>query len=261
MCAVWDDWFNLYCFFSFCPKSYCSFSFILCLLLFSRKDQDVLSELIATQKTQNFCITFVQCRPNVFDVGPTLFKCYVIYVAAAAVPPSKGKQDNAVAAASAEHDQPLRHLWWLLLMFYMISIYIIHQVATKTVLTLAHRFPNCVRRWHSFDPKLGPCFVIGSVDVSTDAQDFYCLNTYWVCCKSPFFGHVAKMFRSFPEYLSGKIGEQDEFHQSSRYVFMFPPISTSKRRCKIVGRYICNVISFHPACIQILCHVLHFTRV
>ena len=70
-----------------------------------------------------------------------------------------------------------------------------------------------------------------------------------------------KMFRSFPEHLSGKIGEQDEFHQSSRYVFMFPPISTSKRRCKIVGRYICNVISLHPACIQILCHVLHFTRV
>ena len=22
------------------------------------------------------CITFVQCRPNVFDVGPTLYKCY-----------------------------------------------------------------------------------------------------------------------------------------------------------------------------------------
>ena len=29
-----------------------------------------------SQQTQNFCITFVQRRPNVFDVGPTLYKCY-----------------------------------------------------------------------------------------------------------------------------------------------------------------------------------------
>ena len=28
------------------------------------------------QKTQNICITFVQHRPNVFDGGPTLYKCY-----------------------------------------------------------------------------------------------------------------------------------------------------------------------------------------
>ena len=28
------------------------------------------------QQTQNICITFVQRRPNVFDVGPTLYKCY-----------------------------------------------------------------------------------------------------------------------------------------------------------------------------------------
>ena len=26
--------------------------------------------------TQNICITFVQCWTNVFDVGPTLYKCY-----------------------------------------------------------------------------------------------------------------------------------------------------------------------------------------
>ena len=30
----------------------------------------------AAQKTQNICITFVQCRTNVEDVGPTLYKCY-----------------------------------------------------------------------------------------------------------------------------------------------------------------------------------------
>ena len=28
-----------------------------------------------TQRTQNISITFVQRRPNVFDVGPTLYKC------------------------------------------------------------------------------------------------------------------------------------------------------------------------------------------
>ena len=30
----------------------------------------------AYTKTQNICIQFVQRRPNVFDVGPTLLKCY-----------------------------------------------------------------------------------------------------------------------------------------------------------------------------------------
>ena len=28
------------------------------------------------QQTQSICITFVQRRPNVFDVGPTLYKYY-----------------------------------------------------------------------------------------------------------------------------------------------------------------------------------------
>ena len=31
---------------------------------------------LSSQKTQNVCITFIQRRPNVFDVGPTLYKCY-----------------------------------------------------------------------------------------------------------------------------------------------------------------------------------------
>ena len=29
-----------------------------------------------TNKDKTFVITFVQRRPNVFDVGPTLYKCY-----------------------------------------------------------------------------------------------------------------------------------------------------------------------------------------
>ena len=36
----------------------------------------VLHKKATSQQTQNICITFVQCRPNVFDVGPTLYKCY-----------------------------------------------------------------------------------------------------------------------------------------------------------------------------------------
>ena len=31
-----------------------------------------------TQQTQNICITFVQCRTKVFDVGPTLYKWYAL---------------------------------------------------------------------------------------------------------------------------------------------------------------------------------------
>ena len=31
---------------------------------------------IHTQQTQSMCIPFVQRRPNVFDVVPTLYKCY-----------------------------------------------------------------------------------------------------------------------------------------------------------------------------------------
>ena len=34
------------------------------------------SQHLVTQQTQNICITFIQRRPNVFDVGPTLHKCY-----------------------------------------------------------------------------------------------------------------------------------------------------------------------------------------
>ena len=32
--------------------------------------------MIVAQQTQNFFITFVQRRPNAFDSGPTLYKCY-----------------------------------------------------------------------------------------------------------------------------------------------------------------------------------------
>ena len=36
----------------------------------------ILKMLFTFQQTQNICIKFIQRRPNVFDVGPALYKCY-----------------------------------------------------------------------------------------------------------------------------------------------------------------------------------------
>ena len=33
-------------------------------------------ENLNSQQTQSICITFIQLRLKVFDVGPTLYKCY-----------------------------------------------------------------------------------------------------------------------------------------------------------------------------------------
>ena len=35
-----------------------------------------LQSRAVSQQTQNICITFIQRRPNVFDVVPTLHKCH-----------------------------------------------------------------------------------------------------------------------------------------------------------------------------------------
>ena len=40
------------------------------------RTRDHLTFQVGTQQTQNICITFVQRRPNIFDVGPTLCNCY-----------------------------------------------------------------------------------------------------------------------------------------------------------------------------------------
>ena len=34
----------------------------------------MLRESPPAQQTQNICITFIHCQPNVLDVGPTLYK-------------------------------------------------------------------------------------------------------------------------------------------------------------------------------------------
>ena len=40
-------------------------------------DRDAKDFLVTvSQQTLNFCIIYVQRRPNVFDVGPTLYKCH-----------------------------------------------------------------------------------------------------------------------------------------------------------------------------------------
>ena len=43
---------------------------------FSQHLRHWLTVELRSQQTQNICITFIQRRPNVFDVGPTLYKCY-----------------------------------------------------------------------------------------------------------------------------------------------------------------------------------------
>ena len=47
----------------------------LAVLLYRPKVLDRYCEY-SFQQTQNISITFLQRRPNVFDVGPTLHKCY-----------------------------------------------------------------------------------------------------------------------------------------------------------------------------------------
>ena len=38
--------------------------------------QKLQSRVRHPRKTQNICITFIRRQPHVFDVGPTLYKCY-----------------------------------------------------------------------------------------------------------------------------------------------------------------------------------------
>ena len=46
------------------------------LIFFTFMAIGLLAREINSRQTRNNCITFVQRRPNVFDVGPTLYKCY-----------------------------------------------------------------------------------------------------------------------------------------------------------------------------------------
>ena len=41
--------------------------------------QRLVAEL--SQQTKYICITFIQRRPNIFDVGPALYKCYTFFCA------------------------------------------------------------------------------------------------------------------------------------------------------------------------------------
>ena len=45
-------------------------------IIYNTASKNCMTRLLPSQLTQNICITFVQRRPNVFDVGPTLYKCY-----------------------------------------------------------------------------------------------------------------------------------------------------------------------------------------
>ena len=45
--------------------------------------QPATISLHTTQQTQNICITYIQRRPNVFDIGPALpimlYTCFMVY--------------------------------------------------------------------------------------------------------------------------------------------------------------------------------------
>ena len=44
-----------------------------------KKQEEILADnavIYCNHFAQNICITFIQRRPNVFDAGPTLYKCY-----------------------------------------------------------------------------------------------------------------------------------------------------------------------------------------
>ena len=41
--------------------------------------RSVFAGYSASQQTQTICITFQQRRPNVFEVGPTLYRCYTMF--------------------------------------------------------------------------------------------------------------------------------------------------------------------------------------
>ena len=49
------------------------------------------------QQTHSICITFVQRRPNVFDVGPTLYKCYTNVLCLLGCQTIKHDRDNVFA--------------------------------------------------------------------------------------------------------------------------------------------------------------------
>ena len=71
-CALGDTTWHILDFIVVSP-----FQVTVCQTIFlSNHLQDSTDIHIQSQQTQNICITFIQRRPNVFDVGPTLYKCY-----------------------------------------------------------------------------------------------------------------------------------------------------------------------------------------
>ena len=74
------------------------------------------------QETQSICITFIQRRSNVFDVGPTLYKCYTNIL----------------------WDDTTFILWWL---------------SVQNVTYLACRTPPTINRW-IYNPGIAFCVIV-----------------------------------------------------------------------------------------------------
>ena len=79
-----------------------------------------LSSVVLSQQLQNICITFVQPRPNVLDVGPTLYKCYtnILCLLWSCYHNSKRScyHNSKLPSVSPEHCNIL-HWWCSLLIF------------------------------------------------------------------------------------------------------------------------------------------------
>ena len=95
----------------------------------------VVDTIIHSQQTQNICITFVQRRPNVFDVDPTLYKYYtkcLLFTRICTKPNSKcdGK------SVDSEDEHILENNF--------------KYVDCFDVLNVVLMFAQCRRRWSSF---------------------------------------------------------------------------------------------------------------
>ena len=62
---------------------------------------------LSTQQTQNICVAFVQHRPNVFDVGPKLYKCYTNVLYLLATGSLLGHPFNSASIVSCQNTYPL----------------------------------------------------------------------------------------------------------------------------------------------------------
>ena len=100
------------------------------------------SELVnpddSPQQTENICITFIQRRSNVFDVGPTLYKCYTNIFYLLGVPVGGGFPRVVIHFTDRKAtDQGLASVQFALLPRPLFAIKNRNNVLGKTIITPA----------------------------------------------------------------------------------------------------------------------------